>query len=374
MEPSILLLLYAVAAGTLIDRWLTNTDWAVRRPSTALVMWHWTALSVIAALLGALYLLAHDISEHSLARLLHADKGVLHDIYGPPQEASGLWNIAAIGAVTLLVTLISRATIAHCSARRTAFKHRVAVAKSRCSQLGAHQDQDQDRDQDARITKQVVSTHRVNIIDSQVPVVYCLAAGPRRDRILVTSGAIDLLPHPLLAAAVAHEEAHLDRHHHVQVTAARATRATTWRLGLLRHYADQVTRLVELDADDVAAKTHGSRKVAAALLELSQPRGVSVNGAHSAPGLAMAAADPGARIRRLLQSEAAAPSIATVTVWPTARLAARVRCAASVILVAVVALMPLVAALAPALAATGTAPDHGSQIPASVRNGFVHHP
>jgi Zn-dependent protease with chaperone function len=96
-----------------------------------------------------------------------------------------------------------------------------------------------------------------------------------------------------LAAVLAHERAHQDGRHHRLVLLAQALRIGFPWLPAARLAAEAVARLVELAADDAAARTHGHRQVAAALAAL---------GDGSVPTAALGAAVVSAteRVSRLL--------------------------------------------------------------------------
>jgi len=105
------------------------------------------------------------------------------------------------------------------------------------------------------------------IVDSDVPAIYCLAGRPHT--IVVTSGARDVLPNELLRAALAHEHAHLAGHHHLVLVLARALSRAFPVVGFFDLAAAETARLVEVLADDTAARRHGRRTVAEALLRLA---------------------------------------------------------------------------------------------------------
>lgn len=340
MHAALLLFLYAVLAGVVADRWLVTTPWVGRAPSAALVLWHAVAFSVLGSLLAACYLLAHDVFEHSLASVLHADKGLLHAAYAPPRETSRLWNVAVLGAVVLLLMLAISAVRGYRAARRSALRHQIAVTGTQTVALQGQR-------------------RHFGVIDSGVPAVYCLAAGPAHGRILVTRAALERLPKNLLSPAITHEQAHLRHRHHLQLIAARAIHASTRRVGLLMHYPESVAALAELEADDAAAEQHGTRAVAAALLELGQYRSTNPHPG----GLFMAEVNAASRIRRLLEGEQPRPA----TRWTR-------RPAIAFAIAAVASAVPLAAALGPAVALSGTAPDHRPSPPLVTQTGFAHHP
>jgi Peptidase family M48 len=131
------------------------------------------------------------------------------------------------------------------------------------------------------------------VIEHERPASYCLPG--RHGRIVVTSQAIRLLSPPQLAAVLAHERAHQRGHHHLLLgLTGTLRRAFPW-IGMLRCTEREVRRLVELLADDAAARDHGRLAVASAL---------TVIGTGHVPGGALGVGEPRepgplARITRL---------------------------------------------------------------------------
>lgn len=135
----------------------------------------------------------------------------------------------------------------------------------------------------------------VTVVDAAVPAVYCLAGRPHT--IVVTSGARAALTPRLLDAALAHEHAHLAGRHHLALVLARGFTRAFGSVPLFQVAEREIAALLELLADDVAARRHGRIAVAQALVGLAQGRpGVT------APSVALSAAGSGvvARVQRLL--------------------------------------------------------------------------
>ena len=138
----------------------------------------------------------------------------------------------------------------------------------------------------------------VTVLEHEQAASYCMPG--RGGRIVVTSKAIQLLTADQLRAVLAHERAHLRGRHHLLITFAAALRRAVPRVRLIAYADVEVRRLVELIADDAAARDHGPLAVATAL---------AVLGAGHVPGGALGVVEgPGAlaRISRL-----AAPSAVT---------------------------------------------------------------
>lgn len=132
------------------------------------------------------------------------------------------------------------------------------------------------------------------VIDSDRRGVYCLAGRPHT--IVITRAALDALDDAQLAAVLAHERAHLRGRHHQVLALTGALSKLFPRVRLFTHGAGDVARLLEMRADDVAARRHSPDTVVDALLALSLPTPTFTPAAAlSAAGLAVTQ-----RVERLL--------------------------------------------------------------------------
>jgi Zn-dependent protease with chaperone function len=86
--------------------------------------------------------------------------------------------------------------------------------------------------------------------------------------VVLSSATLHRLEPGQLAAVLAHERAHQAGRHHRLVLLAQALRVGFPWLPAVRLAGKAVARLVELAADDAAARAHGRRQVAAALAAL----------------------------------------------------------------------------------------------------------
>jgi len=111
--------------------------------------------------------------------------------------------------------------------------------------------------------------------------------------VILTTAALQTLDPDQLDAVLAHERAHLASHHHRLLAIAKIGRQVLPFLPLMRDADTQITRLVEMHADDAATADRDARPLATALVVLAA--------AGPAPGLAAAATDAVQRIQRLLK-------------------------------------------------------------------------
>jgi Zn-dependent protease with chaperone function len=105
------------------------------------------------------------------------------------------------------------------------------------------------------------------VVDAPQRAAYCVAGRP--NAIVVTSAALDALTDRHLQAVLAHERAHLAGRHHAVLAFARALAAAIPWLPLFSKGAREIARLLEISADDAAARSHGSQTLLDALLALS---------------------------------------------------------------------------------------------------------
>jgi Zn-dependent protease with chaperone function len=130
------------------------------------------------------------------------------------------------------------------------------------------------------------------VVEAADRVVYAAAGRPHT--IVVSQAALNALDDAQLRAVLAHERAHLAGRHHLLLGVARALAATMPRVRLFAVGSEELGRLVEMCADDAAARRHDKRTLVGALLALA--------GGPALPGGALAAADTAVvdRAERLL--------------------------------------------------------------------------
>jgi len=143
----------------------------------------------------------------------------------------------------------------------------------------------------ARIIGTPTDADGVFVVAGERPAAYCVVG--RLDTIVVTTAAVRALDGPELDAVLAHEGAHIAGRHHHLLMVLRALAASLAHLPLFTRGAAAVAELLEMCADDTAARRHGPRPLVAGMLALASPLPPS-------GGLAVAATATAARARRLL--------------------------------------------------------------------------
>lgn len=135
------------------------------------------------------------------------------------------------------------------------------------------------------------------VIDSTQAAVYCLAGRP--NAVVITNSALKALDDAQLAAVLAHEHAHLTGRHHPLLALVAALAKILSGVRLFTDAATDIARLLEMCADDAAARHHGSDSVVDALLALTLP---DVSPPAITPAVALGATGVGVaeRVERLL--------------------------------------------------------------------------
>jgi Zn-dependent protease with chaperone function len=270
----------------------------------------WQALSLAAlgsvTLAGATLIVPTSDLGHDLAFFLQACIYTVQVAYSAPTQFPAVTAGVVLAAVSTLwpAAWVTGHLMAACRERRRS-RDALALVSRDDAALGA------------------------SLVDADVAAAYCLPG--RHGRIVLTTAAVSALDEDELAAVIAHERAHLRERHHLVVGAATALARAFPGVPLFATAASEVARLVELRADDAAARDTDQISVAAALVALAGMR---------APRAALAAADRGgaARVSRLLE-----PASPVGIVRPLA-----VLCGLTIIMLA-----PAVLAAYPALAAAG---------------------
>ncbi len=105
------------------------------------------------------------------------------------------------------------------------------------------------------------------VLEQAEAVAYAVAG--RRRTVVVTRGIVELLSGPELSAVLAHEHAHLAARHHRWLTAAALVAQALPMVPLLRDAPARVGRLLEMEADELAAAHHEPRVIASALVAVA---------------------------------------------------------------------------------------------------------
>jgi Peptidase family M48 len=116
------------------------------------------------------------------------------------------------------------------------------------------------------------------VIDDGRPQAFC--AGLLRPRVYLSTGALDLLDAPALAAVLAHERQHARRHDPLRLACGRVMVAGLFFIPSLRRLTQRQHALAELSADEAAVLSAGGdgSALASAMLSFSQASGADAPG------------------------------------------------------------------------------------------------
>ena len=273
MTVGAVLLGYVAAVGLFGPRVLGRAGWPGRAPMLAIVVYLAAAWSVVLAVgLAGLTLAVHATAlGGGLSDLIGACVLRLRATYATPGGA-----VVAGAGLTLAGAVLARTAVTTVTVGRAAGR---AGAPARPDRPAGRRPQ---------------PALGAVLLDHPAPAAYCVAG--RQPTVVLTTGTLRALTPVQLHAVLAHEHAHLAGHHHRLRAAARTARQILPFLPLMREADTQVARLIELHANDVAARTHDPAPLAAALVILATSPAPA-----PAPALAAATTDTLHRIHRLLQ-------------------------------------------------------------------------
>lgn len=275
MSLASVLLLHGFLVAVIAPRRLRRLDRHGFPPAVAMAGWiaamvavvlSWTA-GVIAA--GVAVARAGGDLHALFVGCVSALVNVFDGLHGSAAQAAML--IAAVAAGLAVGALCVRVALVHHRARTRAQWHRdlaLIIGDRRHGPAGTV------------------------VIEAEERVVYCVAGRP--PAIVMTSAALACLDTQQLAAVLAHEHAHLRGRHHAVVAVTRALAKVMPRIRLFSDGSVAIARLVELRADEVAARMHDRGALVDALVALTGPR------PKSSRALAASGIDVVERVERLL--------------------------------------------------------------------------
>ena len=270
MPDTLVLTGYLLVLAVAGPRVLAGAGWAERAPRLGIAAWQaMTASALAAAALAGLSLTLPTVHlGFDVSGLVHACLAALRAQYRTP-----LGVVTGVGGALLAVAIAGRAAgcvlMTMMRARRLRRRHSEALML-----LGTF---------DPKLGAIVVPSERA--------AVYCLPG--RGHRVVVTSAARAALNGEQLAAALAHEQAHVRQRHDLVIAWATGLARAFPAVPLFRAAQIETARLVEMLADDQALRHHDRVALAEALVTLASPTSPAV-------GLAAAASSVTARVHRLI--------------------------------------------------------------------------
>ncbi|WP_371521073.1 M56 family metallopeptidase [Kitasatospora sp. NBC_01300] len=258
MTALIGLLLLGLLLSTVAPRLLARARWAEREPVLALLAWQCLVVAVLlCCVLGLLLAASAALPELRALVFSGAPHGV-EAAYGL-QDAEGWGRLcAAVLAAGGLQTVL--ALTREVRSAKAIRDHRHAQLTVRAPELPE------------AIAASRSRRERLVVLENVRPEAWSLP-GPD-SRLVVTTGALQQLTARELAAVLSHERGHVRARHHWLQQCAQALASGFPGVGVFSAFRAQVEELVELAADDRAARRHGRHTTALALAELNLDRGV----------------------------------------------------------------------------------------------------
>jgi len=279
------LVVYAFVVGFAGPAWIRRSEWPLRAPrlgAAAVVAAAWS-VPVALVLAGVTVFLPASGLTIDVGHLIGACLGRLRAAYGTPAGA----GIVTAGQVLTAGMLWRGAwTGVRFVRRRRAERrrHRLLVRWA-----GAH-------------------LPELRAVVLEQPGAAAFAVGGQQNTVVVTRGIIDLLSGDELSAVLAHEHAHLAARHHRWLTAAALVAQALPFVPLPRDAPALVGRLLEMDADELAAAHHEPRVIASALVAVATSAVARAAERPSGAPQITGGADALARVQRLLRPPAGLPA------------------------------------------------------------------
>lgn len=261
---------------------LTRGRWVYRAPRLTLLLWHATAVSAVTGAVGLLLSIGLAPSGRGIAPAL----GAL--VVDGATPLTGLQFAAVAAGLALAAAALG--VQAHSSWRLRQYRSRHGLL--------------------LRLVGRPDPDGRALVLDHPAAAAYYLP-GPS-GCVVVSSGAVDALTGAELAAVLAHEHAHARGHHHLALAPFHALRRVL-PVGPVARTAAAVELLVEMCADDRAARPHGPAPLAAALRRFHD-----LGGHASPPGALAAATHRSAIALRITRLHGGAPPIRRSIRWAIA--------------------------------------------------------
>lgn len=256
MNVPVGLMLYSLVVLALAPAQLQALTRGGMTPRLGIAAWVTTVASVLAVWLasGAI-MIAHVARRWNHPTWLAPCRVLLHSLAaGGTLCRTVLAVLAVLGVVAVTVTAVRFGrTLARMRARTHEHAQAVRVVGHRVGVFGA-----------GACPSQNVE---MVVLDAAEPAAYCVAGRPHA--IVLTRGALARLDDQQLAAVLAHERAHVTGHHAQLVAVLRGLAVVFPRVGLFAAAAQEVSRLLEMCADDSAARQHGPAPLLAGLLALA---------------------------------------------------------------------------------------------------------
>ncbi|MFE0702252.1 M56 family metallopeptidase [Streptomyces sp. NPDC058872] len=254
MWVSLALFLLGVLTALVAPRLLARADWVEREPVVALWAWQCTVATVLLSFALSMTLSASTAWQAVRGQVFAPAPRAVVDAYeltttGPWSAvlavvlaAGGLWSGAMLGR-----------EVGRARARRRQRRNELLV---RAPLLPGEQG----------------GGERLVVLEGERADVWWMA-GPT-PRLVITTAALQRLKGRQLDAVLAHEQGHARARHDWLLHCSTALATGFPGIPVFTAFREEMHRLVELAADDVASRRFGRLTVALALVELNEDRGV----------------------------------------------------------------------------------------------------
>ncbi|MFJ3660079.1 M56 family metallopeptidase [Streptomyces sp. NPDC090119] len=251
----LLLLTVSLTAGVPAARRLDRATWPDREPVLGLWVWQClVATALLSCLTGLLLGTAAVFRTVRDSLFESAPPGVLaaYELAAAPAWTIGLTVLLAAGAVWTTAVL---------AGRFWAISRTHAVTRDRLRRRAP--------DLPGGLP---TASGPLLVLEDEYPDAWWLPGSP--SQLVVTTGAIQRLTDRQLDAVLTHERGHARARHDWLLHLSAALASGFPRVPLFTHFCERTHQLVELAADDTAARRCGHVTTALALIELNQHRGV----------------------------------------------------------------------------------------------------
>ncbi|HET6855894.1 MAG TPA: M48 family metalloprotease [Streptomyces sp.] len=254
MTVSLALLLLGVLAAVVAPRLMSRADWRDREPVVALWVWQ----CVVAAVL-----LCFALSmTFSAAAAWQAVRG--HVFASAPHGVMEAYALAAYGPWSAVI-----AVLLACGGAWTAA---MLAREIRRAHVGRRQRRAELLVRSPLMPGEEPGSDRLVVLEGERPDAWWLpGAAPQ---LVITTAALRRLKGRQLDAVLAHEQGHARARHDWLLHCASALAIGFPQIPVFAAFRDEMHRLVELAADDVASRRFGRLTIALALVELNEDRGV----------------------------------------------------------------------------------------------------
>jgi Zn-dependent protease with chaperone function len=257
MTVALVLLVLGTLTAAIAPRLLSRADWPDREPVLALWVWQCVVAAVLLCCVMAMALCA---SAASTAVRWHvfalAPRGVVdaYALSGHGPWAGAVAAVLACGGVWSAAMLTREVRRARLLRRRSQAEilTRVPVLPGEEPHSG--------------MSPQVI------VLEDETPDARWLSGD--RPQLVITTAALRRLNGRQVHALLAHEQGHARARHHWLLNCAYALAAGFPQVPVFAGFRNQVHRLVEMAADDVASRRFGRLTTALALVGLNEDRGV----------------------------------------------------------------------------------------------------